>query len=415
MDIDERFLLDNVNAFVYVTDKDGKYLYANQRLCDFFGVTPQTIIGRTDDDFFDAPTARVLRENDQRVLEGGAPLSVEERVTIAGEDRSYWSVKIPLQDATGQIYALLGITTDITELTRARERLRVAAEVFAQAQEGIFVTDAQGRVLEVNDAFCRKTGYTKEEIVQQPLDLILGGAIDGDSRGLQWSMLVSQGQGRAEVLLRKKDGSVFPATLSLASIRDAQGTLERVVGVFSDITLLKQQQQALEKMAYYDALTHLPNRVLLADRLAQAMARTRRDQRLLAVCYLDLDGFKRVNDTYGHPVGDALLIEVSQRIFRALRENDTVSRLGGDEFVLLLGDLETEADCRQVIARVQQAIVKPYCLQGREIVIGVSIGVALFPQQGEDGDALLRLADQAMYRAKMAGRNRVVFFDPSVD
>ncbi len=410
MDIDERFILDNVNAFVYITDKDGRYLYANQRLCEFFGVTPQTIIGRTDGDFFDASTAQVLRENDRRVLEGGVPLSAEERATIDGEERSYWSVKIPLRNATGQIYALLGITTDITELARAREKLRVAAEVFAQAQEGIFVTNDEGKIIEVNDAFCRTTGYTHDEIMKQSLDCILGDAVDGDSFQFEWRVLKSRDHVRGETYLRKKDGSVFPATLSLASICDTQGGLKRMVGVFSDITLLKRQQQILEKMAFYDPLTHLPNRVLLADRLKTAMARALRDRRLLAVCYLDLDGFKQVNDTYGHEIGDILLVEVSQRFFQILRANDTVSRLGGDEFVVLLEGFQAEVDCREVIARIQQVIAKPYFLQGQEIVIGVSIGVALFPGQGKNADELLRHADQAMYRAKMAGRNRCEFF-----
>jgi diguanylate cyclase (GGDEF)-like protein len=237
----------------------------------------------------------------------------------------------------------------------------------------------------------------------------------GDLLEIGKQIFATQSRWRGEVTLRRKDGSVFPAALSLAVVRDDQGVSEKLIGVFSDITLLKRQQQALETLAYYDALTQLPNRVLFADRFARAMARARREKRLLAVCYLDLDGFKQVNDTYGHEMGDALLIEASKRIRQTLREDDTVSRLGGDEFALLLEGLETEVHCRQAIERLQQALAAPYHLRGQEIAIGVSTGITLYPRDDGDADSLLRHADQAMYYAKTRGRNRYCFFDPDAD
>lgn len=199
--------------------------------------------------------------------------------------------------------------------------------------------------------------------------------------------------------------------LSIDAVPDETGQIRHYVGAFSDISHLKEHQAELERIAHYDTLTDLPNRRLLADRLIQELARTRRRGHLLAICYLDLDGFKAVNDRLGHEAGDQLLVEIGQRLKNALRTGDTVARLGGDEFVLLLCDLTQEQECLPVLERVLGAVAAPLIIQNQQVIVSASIGVTLFPRDDTDSDQLLRHADQAMYQAKEAGKNRFHRFE----
>lgn len=204
--------------------------------------------------------------------------------------------------------------------------------------------------------------------------------------------------------------------LNIAAVRRPDGSVTHYVATFSEITVLKQQQYRLERMAHFDPLTKLPNRVLLADRMEQTMAHVRRHGHLLAICYLDLDGFKPVNDQYGHEAGDQLLVNLAHRLFGHMRENDTVARIGGDEFVLLLSDLKSVEECAQTLVRMLTLIGAPYTVKGGHMVsITASIGVTLYPNDSSDADTLLRHADWAMYQAKQAGRNRYYLFDPKHD
>jgi len=215
--------------------------------------------------------------------------------------------------------------------------------------------------------------------------------------------------------IRCLNGGECPVHLSIAPIRDGAGVITHYLGVFSDISLLKQQAARLRRLAQYDALTGLPNRILLADRMAQAIAQAERAGKLLAVGYLDLDGFKAINDLHGHEAGDRLLMEMARRIQAALRGGDTVVRLGGDEFVLLLRDIEDMAECEASLGRLLAVIHQPVRLDGESVSLSASIGVSLYPSDDQDADTLLRNADQAMYAAKQAGRGRYTFYDVEGD
>jgi diguanylate cyclase (GGDEF)-like protein len=230
-----------------------------------------------------------------------------------------------------------------------------------------------------------------------------------------WRALTEEGEWRGDLWNRRKDGTLFAVHESISRIRDSEGRTSHFVSLFSDITDTKLHQQQLEHMAHFDALTSLPNRALLGDRLQLALAQAERAQELLAVCYLDLDEFKPINDKYGHEVGDSLLIEVAQRLKGCVRGGDTVARLGGDEFVLLLGGLETVDECEKALDRLLVTLAEPYVLAEHSHSVSASIGVTLFPFDHADADTLLRDADQAMYAAKRSGRNRYHLFDSEND
>jgi diguanylate cyclase (GGDEF)-like protein/PAS domain S-box-containing protein len=292
----------------------------------------------------------------------------------------------------------------------AANHRQFAASVFTHAREGIMITDAANTIVAVNEAFTRITGYSREEAVgRQPLMLQSGWHPDCLS---EMSLaLVASGHWSGEVWKQRKNGEVYAEMLTVTALRNADGTVRNHVALLSDITPMKVREQQLERAAYYDGLTSLPNRLLLTDRLRQALAQNQRRARSLAVVYIDLDGFKVVNDLHGHDVGDALLVAVAQRMKKALREGDTLARIGGDEFVAVLVDLEWPDDGEPVLERLLQAAAEPVTAEHQILQVSSSIGVAIYPQDGNEVELLLRHADQAMYRAKQAGKNRCCLFE----
>ncbi|ROR35136.1 bifunctional diguanylate cyclase/phosphodiesterase [Inmirania thermothiophila] len=303
------------------------------------------------------------------------------------------------------------------ELVRARreEALRVGAAVFEASGEAIMVTDAEGRIRAVNPAFTRITGYSAEEAVGQTPAILKSGRHAEDFYRAMWEALEREGRWEGEIWNRRRNGEVFPEWLSIAAVRDAAGRTTEYVAVFADITRRKEDEARIWRQANYDALTGLPNRTLFFDRLARAVSTARRIGGRLAVLFVDLDRFKWVNDTLGHAAGDALLQEAARRLARCVRESDTVARLAGDEFTVVLAEIRRAADAERVARAILAELERPYVLEGQEVQISGSVGIAIFPEDGEDAETLLRHADAAMYRAKEAGRNAYGFFTPEMD
>jgi diguanylate cyclase (GGDEF)-like protein/PAS domain S-box-containing protein len=298
---------------------------------------------------------------------------------------------------------------------RAEEGLRLAASVFANSQEGILISDADNRIIDVNPAFTRVTGYSREEALGMDPGFLSSGRQDPDFYAAMWVSLNTTGGWQGEIWNRRKSGEAFPELLSINVVPDEQGRVRHYVGVFSDISAFKAHEEELDRIAHYDMLTGIPNRRLLGDRLDQAIARARRSGRILAVCYLDLDGFKPVNDRFGHDAGDRLLVEITRRLQRVSRGDDTLARLGGDEFVLLWNDIQQESECFVALDRILAEVAMPMLIDGVAVAVSASIGVTLFPRDNADADSLLRHADQAMYRAKEDGKNRFHLYDPEHD
>lgn len=315
----------------------------------------------------------------------------------------------------GQQY-IWSIVEDISERVMAEEQIKLSASVFQDASEGIMITDAKGTVINVNRAFTVITGFQRDEVLGQTPRVLKSGRHEREFYAKLWQQLLQTEHWSGELWNRRKNGEIYPEQLSISAVKDASGKTTHYVGIFTDITEHKQQQEQIERLAYYDALTRLPNRVMLADRMQQALARADRMQKIVAVCYLDLDGFKPINDRYGHKAGDGVLTEISRRLQEFIRTEDTIARLGGDEFVLLLTDLSSEEESGPVLARVLEIVTKPCeLLNGVQVNVSASVGVTFYPTDHNDSDVLLRHADQAMYQAKQLGRNRMHHFDPKYD
>lgn len=299
---------------------------------------------------------------------------------------------------------------ELEELKLKLERLTLLASVFTHGQEAVMLTDTQNRIVEVNPAFTRITGFEASEVKGQDPKILSSGKQSPEFYAELWQTLQAEGKWQGEIWNRHKDGHIYAEILSITQLHDDSGQLTHYLAMFLDISRLKAHEEELRRIAHYDLLTGIPNRRLLQDRLQQALARARRSERQVAVCYLDLDGFKPINDRYGHATGDLVLIEISQRIQAAMREVDTLARLGGDEFVLLITELSGAEEITKVLERVLGTVKEPITLEGERMNVTASIGVSLFPEHGINPDTLVRYADHAMYKAKREGRNRYVFF-----
>jgi diguanylate cyclase (GGDEF)-like protein/PAS domain S-box-containing protein len=304
---------------------------------------------------------------------------------------------------------------DITDRKRAEEKLQVSASVFGISQEGIFITDSLNNIIDVNFAFTKITGYSRDEVIGRNPKILSSGLHNQVFFAQFWEEFKREKSWRGEIWNKRKSGEIYPEMLSISALSDNDGKILRHVAVFSDISNFKEHEAELIRIAHFDSLTRIPNRVLLADRMKQAISQSSRENNLMAVCYLDLDGFKPINDTMGHDVGDAILVEVSKRIENTIRGGDTVARLGGDEFIILLLGLEKAEESLTTLDRLLKSIAEPISVHNNTMTVSASIGVSIYPLDNDDPDTLMRHADQAMYVAKNSGKNRYHIFDVALD
>lgn len=289
--------------------------------------------------------------------------------------------------------------------------LRRIASVFHNSQEGIVMTDEMKVIVDVNEAFCDLTGYTKEEVLGKTPMLLRSGRHEEIFYVQMNEALKHEGSWRGEIWNKKKNGEEYAEYLRIDTIRNSKGEIENFIGIFSDITEQKQQQDQLHYMANYDPLTNLPNRHLYMTLAQQMLGSAKRQGSKAVIVFLDLDGFKQVNDSYGHEMGDRVLKKVAVRLEEQLRQSDTVARIGGDEFIILLSDVYDKGDVQPFLERIIKSLQEPFGVHSTTVTIGASIGAAFYPDDGEDIDLLIRYADMAMYRSKANGRNQITYFD----
>ncbi|UCE79969.1 MAG: EAL domain-containing protein [Nitrospiraceae bacterium] len=292
----------------------------------------------------------------------------------------------------------------------ALDKYNLISSIYENSNEAILITDMSANIIDVNETFCRITGYAREELIGKNPKIMKSDKHDREFFKDFWQTLHREGQWQGEIWDRRKDGEVFPKWLTVTAVRDSEGIPMRYVGVFSDISAIKQTEDELQFYAHYDILTRLPNRLLFHDRLQQAMMHGKRNKTFLALMYLDLDRFKNINDTLGHRIGDVLLQKVAERLQAMVRKNDTISRFGGDEFVIILPDLHAVEEAGALGQKIVDEISQPFPIENHELYISASIGITMFPSDGETEDILIRNADTAMYHAKESGKNRFHFF-----
>lgn len=310
------------------------------------------------------------------------------------------------------IFFLLSANTFL--VSSFRKELDLFWSVLESSSEPMLITDANGRIEYVNPAFCSVTGYLSEEVIGKNPSIMKSGRHDAAFYTEMWKSIQETGQWEGEIWDKRKSGEIYPKWLSINTVRHHDNTVWKYVGIFSDLTSLKQTEQHLEYLAHYDSLTNIPNRLLFRDRLQQAMKRADRSRSKVALLFFDLNRFKHVNDTFGHFAGDQLLIEFANRVGGCIRDEDTLARIGGDEFAIVLDDIKSRIDVENVIGKIMDTLTPQFLIKGHILYVTTSIGVALYPTDGNRSDILFTNADMAMYVAKEMGGNSFFFFEPSL-
>lgn len=385
-------IINSSGDAIVVVDEEGQICFANPAASRLFGRNREALDGAP----FGFPVATGRVEID--ILPPGTdPRVVEMQVT-----------HVPWQ---GRI-AHLAILRDMTERKEIEQELHLAARVFDNATEGLLITDHEYRILKINHAFTEITGLAREEIHSQSIRILFDTESQRrDTLEAIQSAVTDSGRWQGEISRRRRDGRPYIARVTVVPVRNDNGEISHFIAILNDITEWKATRERLDQLAYADPLTGLPNRTRFYEKLERAIPGAENRERKLAVLFVDLDAFKPVNDTFGHALGDALLGDVGRRLDACVREEDTVARLGGDEFIVLLSELGSPEDAAVVARKIIHHLSRPFRLQGRTIHIGVSVGIARYPYDGENGDQLVSAADAAMYKAKERGGNVCCFHD----
>ncbi|MNM20581.1 Phytochrome-like protein cph2 [compost metagenome] len=407
-------ILDNV-MFGVMFVRHRRIISVNRRCEDLFGYDPGQMMGKsTAIVFISSYDFEEAGERQYPALAAGGDFS-EERQYQRRDGSLFWALVSgcaldPQRPNEGSIW----VYADITARKEAEEKLRLSATVLEHIADGVMVVDAHGIIVTVNPAFTQITGYTEAEAVGRHSSLTRSARHDEGFYQAMWDELKASGFWRGEIWHQRKNGELYLEWLTISAVRDTHATTTHYVGVFSDITLIKESQEKLDHMAHHDPLTALPNRLLFHDRLQHALLRAARDDEQLAVLFIDLDRFKNVNDTLGHHVGDELLQKVAGQLTARLREGDTLARLGGDEFIVLLERIDGEYGATQVAEKLVTMFEQPFTVAGHELFVTCSVGISLYPDDALDLNMLIRNADVAMYQAKARGRNGYRFYAPSM-
>ncbi|MFZ3087204.1 MAG: EAL domain-containing protein [Methylotenera sp.] len=387
-------------------------------IVDFIGIAIQKLTGYPSEDWYtpkfwinhihpeDQP---IVLQAQQRLLEQGS-LNHQYRFLHA-DGRVVWieDQLMLIRDSSGNPSEAVGAWLDITDRKVAEQNLRINAQVFEFSREGIITTDTDNTILSVNKAFTEITGYTAEEVIGKNPRILASGTLSKTFYKTMWRQIINTGYWQGELLNRRKDGELYPQRLSISTVRNQDGKITQHIAIISDLSEHKLAEERIQFLSNFDPLTLLPNRNLLRDRAKLALATAKRAHHFVALLYLDLDRFKIINESLGPNAGDELLKELSVRLAKSLRPDDTLSRQGGDEFVLLLPDTDAEG-AAHVAKKMLDIISRPFTFDAQRITLTSSIGIAEFPQDGDNFDQLAQSADAALYRAKQAGRNNFQFF-----
>ena len=411
-----RGIINSITEAVYIHGEDGRFIDVNHGAEKMYGYTRDELIGQTPE-FLGAPGKNDIPAMIEAVKMAFSGVPQQFEFWGKRKDGSIFPKSVSL--VKGDYFdqpAVIAVARDITAIKKAEELLRESAAVMQNTHEGVVITDTTPHILAVNDAFTTITGYSREEATGKDPSILNSGRQDDAFYEFMWKILLKDGFWQGELWNRRKNGEIYPQWLSISAVRDERQQPVRYIGVFSDISKLKESQSQLEFLAHHDPLTRLFNRSAVESRMEQELEQAKRHDQQLSVLFIDLDRFKQVNDSFGHLIGDELLCSVADRLRARLREGDTLGRLGGDEFVLLATPLQEKQDAAVIARDILLALSEPFNLStGHEVFIGGSIGISLYPDNGSTVAELTKNADAAMYLAKENGRNQFSFYTPELN
>lgn len=406
-----RSFTNSIPDLFFAKAPDGTYLGCNREFERFVGRSEAEIVGRRVHDLLPAELADAIGLIDRSVMASGAPHSREEWIKgPAGDLRCIEMLRAPYYRADGTLIGLLGIGRDVTERRRLEEQTRLAAQVYQHTGEGMLVTDAEFRILDINPAGARITGYSLDDVRGRTTEVFNSGRQDRAFYAAMRRTIAELGYWHGEVWDRRKDGEVHAKSMVVNRLDSDDGSVRGYVMLFADITQKKQADDLIWRQANFDMLTGLPNRRMLRERLEHEIRQADRARCSMALLLIDLDHFKEINDTLGHLIGDDLLVEAARRISACTRESDTVARLGGDEFTAVLTRVSDPRHVEAVAQKILDRLAEPFQLGDSVVYVSASLGITIYPQDATEVEDLLKSADQAMYVAKRHGRNRFSHF-----
>lgn len=403
-------LVTRMTAMVFELTPDGTVQFVNEAVSRLTGYASGELRGRNWWETFCPADARPRCDALQATLQSTDVCNHEMPMHLRdGRELIIELNSANRYDQNGKLLAIVGFGIDITERKQAESQLRLSAAVFKYINEAVLITDQAGHIVAANPSFTDISGFAPHEIIGNELSA-LRAHDDPEVVAQLWHDIVQSGHWQGEVWHRHKEGDVYPVWLTIGTVKDEQGEVANYVAVFSDISLMKQTEERMTRLAHYDSLTGIPNRLLFTANLDLAVESARRHDKMLALLFLDLDRFKFINDTLGHGTGDKLLQAVALRLKECVRAEDTVARLGGDEFTVILTEIANARDAGTIAGEIIGQIAQPIYLDDNEINTSVSIGISVFPNDANNSTDLTRAADMALYRAKESGRNNYQFF-----
>jgi len=405
----KELIIDSASDSIILREGDGKIVYVNEVAYKSRGYTKDEFFGLSPYQLVPPDEAKNVERMKEKTLKEGAVFYETKGIR---KDGSIFPVEVELRlIEPGGKKLILSVIHDVTERKKAEAELLLEQQILDSATDSILLRDAGGRIIYANEIAYKSLGYTKEELLNMNVQQLL---VPEEARlvSVRSKDMLSRGTIIFESTLVRKDGSQIPVEVKSSSIES--GGKQFFIAVNRDITQHKEMEEYIKQLAYYDALTGLPNRALFNDRFALAQEHAARYQHLLGLMMMDLDRFKEINDSMGHEAGDSLLKEVASRLVSSMRKIDTVSRMGGDEFVLLMPEMNREEDIITIVQRMLEAFQKPFVIRNSEITVTFSLGIALYPYDGRDLDSLVRNADIAMYQVKKRGRNGYLRYTPDM-
>jgi diguanylate cyclase (GGDEF)-like protein/PAS domain S-box-containing protein len=415
-----QLILDSAGQGICGLDRAGRMTFVNRRAAEMLGGSTEELIGASLHD-----RAHALREDGSAYPPTECVIlrTIADGITRHEDGEVFWRADAtsfaveytvtPIVHGERVVGAVVSFA-DISRRKEAEKHLRQAALVIENTPDCVMITDASGLIQSVNPAFLSRTGYALDEVLGRSAKFLQSGHQTPSFYAAMWQRILSAGQWQGEIWNRRKNGEIYPEWLSIKALKDDDGRVTNYVAIYSDVATHQEVQARLHHLAYYDPLTGLPNRQLFTDRLGLALAQAQREHALLGLIFVDLDRFKTINDTLGHSTGDRLLQQVGARLRGAVRQSDTIARIGGDEFTVILPGLAHPEDAAAVARKIVETLDPPLRIDQQELFVTASLGISLYPHDGDTPESLIGRADIAMYRAKDSGRNNYQFYRPDM-
>ncbi|MGC7890203.1 sensor domain-containing protein [Vibrio anguillarum] len=409
--------LDSLDEHVWLKDLNGVYVLCNKAVEQAWNKKKSHIVGSTDEQLFGAELAQKFIEADQWVVDQKRPLVTDRCSQLTSNEQQHWyeTSKSPVYSTDGHtLLGVLGMTRDISRYRQLENQLNLTTQIFNHSREGVVITDAQANIISVNVAFSVITGYQAEEVLGNNPRILQSGYHDASFYQQIWQTIRDKKPWKGEFVNRRKNGSLYPQLSTITPVFDNELEVVNYICVFEDISLRREHEETIKQLAHFDVLTTLPNRTTALREMAVQIKHSQKIGESFAILFLDIDHFKHINDSFGHYSGDQALIEIANRLKTCLTDTDHLARIGSDEFVILLTHLAQDRHLSPIISKIFSIFEQHIVLGEESLRLSTSIGVAIYPQDGETPEALLKNADTAMYQAKKNGRNGYAFYSPEL-